>query len=162
MGVAGCGKTTVGQLLAARLDLPFYDSDAFHPDANVEKMRNGIALTDADRLPWLRLLAEQIAVWERAGGAVLACSALKQRYRDLLAEGAPGRAVFVYLHGSRDLIAGRLTRRAGHFFPAALLDSQFATLEEPADAIRVSVELDPEQAAGAAARAIAGRLKGDA
>ncbi|MFA4944679.1 MAG: gluconokinase [Lentisphaeria bacterium] len=144
MGVAGCGKTTVGQRLAARLGVPFHDGDGFHPPANVAKMKAGVPLDDADRAPWLALLAAKIAEWNQAGGAVLACSALKERYRAMLCGGQPGQVRFVYLKGSRDAIRRRMEERQGHFFPAALLESQFAALEEPRDAIVVDVaqELD--------------------
>jgi carbohydrate kinase (thermoresistant glucokinase family) len=130
-GVSGSGKTTVGALLAGRLGWRFADADDFHPAANVEKMRAGIPLTDEDRWPWLRA----IAAWmdERiAGGenAVVACSALKRSYRDLLLDGRP-QARMVFLIPDRDLLARRLAARHGHFFPEQLLGTQFIDLEPP-------------------------------
>jgi carbohydrate kinase (thermoresistant glucokinase family) len=130
-GVSGSGKTTVGALLAGRLGWRFADADDFHPAANVEKMRAGIPLTDDDRWPWLRA----IAAWmdERiAGGenAVVACSALKRSYRDLLLDGRP-QARMVFLIPDRDLLARRLAARHGHFFPEQLLGTQFVDLEPP-------------------------------
>ena len=138
MGVSGSGKTVVGTALAARLGLPFHDGDDFHPPANVAKMSAGIPLTDADREPWLRTLAEKIREWNAAGGAVLACSALKESYRQQLHEGGDVR--FVFLDVPKQLLADRLRGRTGHFMPVTLLDSQLATLEIPKDAIRVSDE----------------------
>lgn len=138
MGVSGCGKTTVGEALAERLGLEFYDADAFHPDENRRKMSAGTPLTDMDRRPWLETLAGAIKKWNGAGGAVLACSALKQRYRNTLSQ--HGGVTYIYLKGNRDLIAHRLEERAGHFFPAGLLDSQLATLEPPRDAVVVPID----------------------
>lgn len=143
MGVSGCGKSTVGEALAERLGLAFYDADAYHPDANRRKMAAGTPLNDLDRRPWLETLAQNIAQWNASGGgdgggAVLACSALKQAYRNILAR--RGGVTFIYLAGPRELLAQRLEDRAGHFFPADLLDSQLATLEPPRDAIEVSID----------------------
>jgi gluconokinase len=144
MGVSGAGKTTVGRLLAAALDAEFVEGDAYHPPANIEKMRRGIPLDDADRWPWLEILSAQIDRWLAAGSTVvLACSALKQRYRDVLAKGRPG-VRFVHLEGDKALIRLRLDRRRGHYMPASLLDSQFAALEPAADAITVDVAGTPE------------------
>jgi gluconokinase len=138
MGVCGCGKTTVGRALAAAMGWPFLDADDFHPEANVAKMRAGIALTDDDRWPWLdRLAAEMSAINARGAHAVLACSALRQAYRDRLARGGDVR--FVHLKGDRATLVARLTARPGHYMPASLLDSQLATLEEPADAPVVDI-----------------------
>ena len=134
MGPAGAGKTTVGERLAASLGWPFADADAFHPASNVEKMRRGEGLTDADRAPWLAALREAVrATLERGGRLVLACSALRRSYRDaLVPSDAPPDAVrFVYLHVGRAELARRLATRVGHYAPAALLDSQLATLEVP-------------------------------
>jgi gluconokinase len=144
MGVSGSGKTTVGQLLADALGAEFAEGDAYHPPENIEKMRRGIPLEDADRWPWLHTLAAQIDRWLAAGTmVVLACSALKQRYRDVLGEGRPG-VRFVHLQGDKALIRLRLYRRRGHYMPATLLDSQFAALEPPGDAITVDVAGTPE------------------
>ncbi len=156
MGVAGCGKTTVGRLLAARLGVPFHDADDFHSTANREKMRRGEALDDAERTPWLEALAARFGAWEEAGGAVLACSALKRSYRRILrgkgtgeeaqrtaSSGPPIR--FIWLRGDRELILRRMVARSGHFMPPSLIESQFATLEEPSDALAVGIEPDAEQ-----------------
>ncbi|HMK68649.1 MAG TPA: gluconokinase [Stellaceae bacterium] len=131
MGVSGVGKTTVGELLAKALGLPFLEGDRFHSPASVEKMHHGEPLNDADRWPWLDRIAAELARLEREGkGAVVACSALKRAYRDRLRSGSPGTR-FVYLEGSEALIRERLGRRRGHFMPPALLASQFAALEPP-------------------------------
>ncbi|WP_392544941.1 gluconokinase [Oryzobacter telluris] len=127
MGVSGSGKTTVGAALAQRLRVPFADADDFHPPENIAKMSAGVPLTDDDREPWLRT----IAAWlheHRAVGGVVSCSALKRSYRDLL-RGQATQTVFIHLHGDRDVLAERVAGRPGHFMPAALIDSQFATLE---------------------------------
>jgi gluconokinase len=130
-GVSGAGKTTIGKLLARKLGWAFYEGDDFHPPVNVEKMRNGIPLTDKDRQPWLAKLRKLVEKALAAGqNAVLACSALKKKYRDGLRAGAQVR--FVFLHGDRAQIAKQLRQRRGHFIDPALLDSQFADLEEPA------------------------------
>lgn len=145
MGVSGCGKTRIGQMLAERTGLPFYDGDDFHPPANVRKMSSGKPLSDEDRRPWLQTLAAHISKWEQSGGAILACSALKKSYRELLTEKTSAPVTFVHLKGPQELIARRLSQREGHFMPAALLDSQFGDLEEPDDALTVSIERTPEQ-----------------
>ena len=151
MGVSGCGKTTIGQLLAQRLHWPYEEGDALHPAANVAKMHAGHPLDDADRAPWLEKVAEWAEQQLGAGRCgVITCSALKRAYRDLIARRGSG-IEFVYLHGSRALIASRLDARQGHFMPASLLDSQFATLEEPAadePAIRIEIGAAPEIVAG--------------
>ena len=144
MGVVGSGKTTVGRSLADQLGWQFADADDFHPSANVEKIRSGIPLTDADRAPWLRSLREAIARWIAAGkNAVLACSALKRNYRDELKAGP--EVHFVYLKGSPALIAERLRSRHGHFANEQILASQFADLEEPENAVIVSIADTPQQ-----------------
>ena len=131
MGVSGSGKTTVAALLAAALGCQFREGDDLHPRENVEKMRGGTPLTDTDRLPWLRKIAEEIDGWRTRGECgVLTCSALKRSYRDIII-GHRHDVVLVYLKGSRDLIHQRMAARHEHFMPIALLDSQFATLEEP-------------------------------
>ena len=131
MGVSGSGKTTVAALLAAALGCQFREGDDLHPRENVEKMRGGTPLTDTDRLPWLRKIAEEIDGWRARGECgVLTCSALKRSYRDIII-GHRHDVVLVYLKGSRDLIHQRMAARHEHFMPIALLDSQFATLEEP-------------------------------
>ena len=143
MGVSGSGKTTIGQKLAQQLGLPFYDADDFHSPASVEKMRSGIPLTDEDRMPWLKALATSIPVWEKDGGAVLACSALKERYRRIL-KTVP-HITWIYLDGSRDTILKRLQARHAHYMPPVLLDSQLEALEKPAYGIHVDVSLSPDQ-----------------
>lgn len=131
MGVSGCGKSSVAQGLASAVGGRFFDGDDFHPRANIEKMSQGRALDDEDRWPWLTLVGEELA---RGDGVVVgACSALKRRYRDHIVEATRGPVLFVYLAGSRDLIADRMAMREGHFMPPALLDSQFAALEPPGD-----------------------------
>jgi carbohydrate kinase (thermoresistant glucokinase family) len=131
MGVSGSGKTTVARLLADALECPFLEGDSLHPAANVEKMRSGTPLTDADRLPWLSRIAQEIDGWrQRRQSGVVTCSALKRSYRDILIGGRTD-VTLVYLKGSRELIQQRMTARHEHFMPVALLDSQFATLEEP-------------------------------
>lgn len=143
MGVSGSGKTTIGKRLAKRLDCGFSDADEFHSAANVEKMRRGMALNDEDRGPWLAAIRDAIAA-RRASGAshVFACSALRERYRAVLA-GHDRDVVFVYLKGSADVIGERLTSRQGHFFDSALLASQFDALEEPHDALVIDVCATP-------------------
>ena len=132
MGVSSSGKSTVGQSIARRLHVPFLDGDGYHPEANVEKMRNGIPLTDEDRWPWLERLAKALAeAAERKGAAVGACSALRRAYRDFLVEQAGEPILFVYLDGSKAVIADRMAKRHHEYMPASLLDSQFATLEVP-------------------------------
>jgi len=140
MGVAGAGKTTIGRGLAAELGWPFYDADDLHPRANVEKMRRGVPLTDEDRRPWLAALRELIAgCLARDKNAVLACSALKAEYREYLL--LDERVKLVYLKGDYELIQARLRARRDHFMPPEMLASQFATLEEPADALQIDVAL---------------------
>jgi gluconokinase len=140
MGVSGAGKTTIGQRLARRLAWPFIDADDYHPSANVAKMAAGVALTDEDRWPWLDALNRRL---REEHDAIVACSALKQAYRDRLLAGIADARV-VFLHGSRALIAERLAERKHRYMPASLLDSQFATLERPAHAITVDVSGEPD------------------
>jgi gluconokinase len=127
MGVSGSGKSTVGAALAQRLRVPFADADDFHPPANIAKMTAGEALDDDDRHPWLESIGEWLTAHADTGG-VMSCSALKRQYRDQLRHHAP-TTEFVHLHGTREVIARRQASRPGHFMPASLLDSQFATLE---------------------------------
>ena len=147
MGVSGCGKTTVAEIIAQRLRWPFEEGDALHPPENVAKMHAGHPLDDTDRAPWLARVADWVDARLDAGeSGVITCSALKRKYRELIDR--RGRDIeFVYLHGSRELIASRLAGRHGHFMPASLLDTQFATLEEPGPdepAIRVEIGAAPE------------------
>lgn len=131
MGVSGCGKSSVAEGLAKRLGLPLIEGDALHPPANIAKMSAGVALDDCDRAPWLREVGRQLAATGPSGGAVATCSALKRGYRDLLRDTAGAELRFIHLHGSRAVLEGRMQNRPGHFMPAALLDSQLATLEPP-------------------------------
>jgi carbohydrate kinase (thermoresistant glucokinase family) len=139
MGVSGVGKTTVAEVLAARLGWAFLDADKLHPPGNVAKMRSGTPLTDDDRWPWFEAIGAEI---DRRATVrepiVVACSALKRAYRNALYEGRPGLRL-VYLHGTRELIMARLEARKGHYFPATLLDSQLAALEEPDPAERAII-----------------------
>ncbi len=142
MGVSGSGKTTVGQLRASQLGWEFADGDDYHPAANVEKMRNGVPLSDADRGPWLEALRALIAGWIGAGkNAVLACSALKRAYRESLQIGP--EVPVVYLRGTRELLRQRLRARVGHFMTERMLESQLAALEEPEDSVVVDVDGAP-------------------
>lgn len=132
MGVSSSGKSTVGQSIARRLHVPFLDGDGYHPDANVEKMRAGIPLTDEDRWPWLERLATALhEAADKKDASVGACSALRRSYRDFLVERAGEPILFVYLDGSKDVIAARMAKRQHEYMPTSLLDSQFATLEVP-------------------------------
>jgi gluconokinase len=144
MGVAGAGKTTVGTLLASKLGWEFADADDYHPAANVEKMRNGIPLSDEDRWPWLERLRAVIAQWIVEGkSGVLACSALKQVYRDRLVVEPEVRVV--YLKADRERLKRRLLARHGHYMRESMLDSQFATLEEPSDVVVVDADAGVEE-----------------
>lgn len=147
MGVSGCGKTTVGQLLAQRLDASFYDGDDFHPPENIAKMSSGQPLNDDDRVPWLDRLHASIRrfVMEEET-AVFACSALKKTYRDRL-RGNLDAIQFVYLEGNFDLIWQRMQARAGHYMKAGMLQSQFDTLETPSadEALAISIKLSPTE-----------------
>ena len=163
MGVSGSGKTTVASLLAERLGCAFQDGDDLHPRENVEKMKSGTPLTDADRLPWLQAIARRIDVWrERGEAGVVTCSALKRSYRDIVL-GDRRDVALVYLKGPQALIHGRLTARTSHFMPVGLLESQFTTLQEPAEDERpivVDIGSEPAQIAGEILRRLAERASG--
>ena len=147
MGVAGSGKTTIGVALAFRLGWEFADADDFHSAANVQKMASGVPLTDEDRAPWLDALRRLIVSWVESGkNAVLACSALNQAYRDKLVVGP--QVVLVYLKASRGVLEERLRARHEHYMQASMLESQFATLEEPLDAIVIDAERGVEEIVG--------------
>jgi gluconokinase len=147
MGVAGSGKTTVGRLLAETLGWPFFDADDFHSPANIEKIRQGIPLTDEDRAPWLKAMRQAISGWIVSGiHAVLACSALKSTYRDVL-QVSPD-VQFVFLRGSYELLRQRLISRHGHFATDQILASQLETLEEPRDAVSVDITPPPGEIVG--------------
>ena len=157
MGVAGCGKSSVGAALAAQIGASYRDGDDLHPAANVAKMSRGEALTDADRWPWLALVGEALA---EPGRRIIGCSALKRSYRDRITEAAGGRVTFVHLAGSYELIKARMDARTGHFMPPSLLTSQFDALEPPAaDENAVVVSID--QPLGAIVDAIVARLGQD-
>ena len=147
MGVSGCGKSLIGEMLAEALNGIFEDADDFHPLSNKEKMTNRIPLNDKDRWPWLQILRERIVLHRKKTLCyVLACSALKQSYRDLLRSDDSLETIgFVYLKGTKESIEQRMKQRDGHFMPIALLDSQFAALEEPLDAIVVDIRLTPNE-----------------
>lgn len=152
MGVSGAGKSTIGVRLAQQLGRAFLEGDAFHPPANVEKMRQSVPLDDDDRLPWLSAIAAAIDVARREGRqVVVTCSALKRSYRRVLSAGHDDVA-FIYLKGDKDLIAERLGVRSGHFMPPQLLDSQFAALEEPMSdehSVTMSIDDTPDRIVGA-------------
>jgi gluconokinase len=139
MGVSGCGKSSVGEGLAARLGIPYRDGDALHPPANVEKMRAGIPLTDEDRWPWLDRVARVLAT---EAPVIVGCSALRRAYRDRLRAGSGGPVRFLHLTGSREVIAARMAARSGHYMPTSLLDSQFAALEPPGPDEALALDID--------------------
>lgn len=149
MGVSGSGKTTIGRLLAQRLNIPFYDADDFHPPANLAKLQTGIALSETDREPWLKDLSSHITQWAQSSGAVLACSALKHTYRSLFRKAAP-TTHFIYLTGSPELITQRLHRRSAdgdHLISdyQQILRDQFHKLETPTNAFAVNIDQPPKQ-----------------
>ncbi|MGJ8735880.1 gluconokinase [Zobellia laminariae] len=144
MGVSGSGKSTIGKLLAEELNLSFYDGDDYHPEANVKKMADGHPLDDDDRQGWLERL-NLLAIEKSEDGAIIACSALKNKYRTILQNGIEEKLNFVYLQGTFEEIMGRLELRKNHFMPPELLHSQFNTLEVPEDAITVSIMHTPEE-----------------
>lgn len=156
MGVAGCGKSTIAEHLAKCLNAGFYDGDDLHPASNIEKMSQGIPLTDSDRLPWLEALRDHaIEQSQHYQTYVIACSALKQQYRDILNQA--GGVFYVFLDGSRELISSRMHKRTGHFMPETLLDSQFDTLEDPrqeANVVTINIEPLPDAIAANAAAAL--------
>ena len=162
MGVSGCGKSTIGGLLAERLGWVFEDGDTFHPPANVAKMSAGLPLTDEDRWPWLRTIAARLAAARAAGAPVIiGCSALKRAYRDVLRDGHADIR-FLNLTGPAELIMARQAARAGHFMPASLIDSQFATLEMPeTEADVIDLDVDPEPPAIVEKAFAALRRRGD-
>jgi len=143
-GVSGSGKTTTGRLLSEALDIPFYDADDFHPASNMEKMASGRSLNDTDRVPWLETLADQLPAWEKEGGAVLACSALKESYRVKLQAQCGENIRWILLDAPEAVLADRLASRKGHFFNRNLLASQLEALEIPDYGWRVDVESSPQ------------------
>jgi gluconokinase len=157
MGVAGSGKTTIGEALARAIGAAYVDGDQLHPQANIARMSVGIPLSDEDRWPWLAKVGETL----RPGSPtiIVGCSALKRTYRDFITESAAAPVLFIYLNGSRELISRRMRERTGHFMPASLLDSQFATLEAPGpdeNAITVTIDAPLDEIV----KSIAGRIRG--
>ncbi|WP_339837535.1 gluconokinase [uncultured Maribacter sp.] len=144
MGVSGSGKSTVGKLLSEKLNFPFFDGDSFHPEANIKKMSEGKPLNDDDRQGWLERLNE-VAIENTPTGAVIVCSALKERYRTILGDNLKGQHQFIYLDGSFELINKRLSERKNHYMPKGLLKSQFDTLEVPTDVLTVSIDQSPTE-----------------
>lgn len=142
MGVSGCGKTTIGEKLSKKLDLPFFDADDFHPKENVDKMKNGIPLNSEDRFPWLNILANNIQKWGENDGAIIACSALKEKYREILALNNKN-IVWIYLSGDQNLIQTRIEQRKGHFMNSSLLTSQFNDLEIPEYGVHIDISQSP-------------------
>jgi carbohydrate kinase (thermoresistant glucokinase family) len=144
MGVSGCGKTTIGLKVARTLQVPFLDGDDLHSQTNISKMKKGLPLTDDDRGPWLKRVAEEMVKMAGQGGGVVACSALKESYRHVLFSDSSTTTLLVYLKGTRGTLYRRLQQRKTHFMPLDLLDSQLNTLEEPEHALTLSIELSPE------------------
>src|SRR5215468_12369164 len=144
MGVSGSGKTTIGKKLSGNTGLPFFDGDDLHPTTNVEKMRKGQPLDDTDRAEWLARVNEIAKEQMTNKGAIIACSALKKKYREVLTSGITISVFWVFLRGDFELIEGRMKSRTGHFFPATLLTSQFEALEIPPDAITVDIQDQPD------------------
>lgn len=150
MGVSGSGKSTVAEALAEKLGIAFIEGDKLHPKSNVEKMSEGIPLTDEDRWPWLDLVGAELRTGRENNGVVVSCSALKKIYRDRLRKAAGGQLVFVYLDGSLELLSRRMGERKGHFMPLSLLQTQLATLEVPTGepgVVTVSIDTTPEDIA---------------
>jgi carbohydrate kinase (thermoresistant glucokinase family) len=143
MGVSGSGKTLIGEALSAKTGFAFYDADNFHPQDNIDKMKAGIPLTDEDRWPWLDSIYNFVAQKIKTDSIIMACSALKQIYRDKISEGIETQCRWVFLNGSYETILQRLHNRTGHYMLGSLLQSQFDALEIPADAIDVDINLSP-------------------
>jgi gluconokinase len=147
MGVSGSGKTTIGKKLSERTAIPFFDADDLHSAANKEKMKAGLPLTDTDRAGWLTRVNEQAKEHMKKGGAIIACSALKEKYRTVLSNGISVPVFWVLLKGSYKLIQERMQQRKDHFMPPALLASQFETLEIPSQAITIDISKTPAEIA---------------
>jgi gluconokinase len=157
MGVASCGKTTIGEALATKLVVPFIEGDRLHGEANVAKMSSGTPLTDEDRWPWLARVGEAL---QGPGGKIASCSALKKAYRTAIVAAAKRPVLFVHLHGTEDVLAKRIAARKGHFMPASLLASQLATLEMPDDsehAVTIDIDQEPQAIIAQALAFIAGK-----
>lgn len=145
MGVSGCGKSTLGVALGKYLDIPFFDGDDFHPPGNIQKMSQGVPLEDSDREPWLAHL-NKVALKHKGKGAVIACSALKESYRELLQNGLEKNITWVYLYGTYEELLERVSGRSSHFMPSALLQSQFDALQPPPYGIHIPVSLSVDEA----------------
>ena len=143
MGVSGSGKSSVGVYLAKTRSIPFYDADYYHSDSNIQKMKKGQSLNDSDRIPWLKLLSSNIKDWNSKGDAVLACSALKEKYRLLLSKN--NEVTFIFLDGSYDLIYERLSMREKHFFSKKMLKKQFLDLEKPKNCLIIPINQSVEE-----------------
>ncbi|MBX2883844.1 MAG: gluconokinase [Granulosicoccus sp.] len=156
MGVSGCGKSTVAQLLGKEISAHFKDGDELHPDSNIRKMASGVPLTDEDRIPWLNEVAAYAQIHaEKHRVCVIACSALKRKYREIL--NRSGNVAYIFLEGSYSLIKSRMHKRQGHFMPEKLLDSQFAALEDPRaepNVLTIGIDADPDTVAHQAAKAL--------
>ena len=144
IGVSGCGKTTIARNLSKAIGIPYYDADDFHPKENVEKMKSGKALDDSDRASWLSSLSVHLQKWEKEGGAILACSALKEKYRTVLSQGLKD-CHWVFLAGDYDLIYNRMSTRKGHYMSERMLKSQFDALEVPSYGIHIDINKSPEE-----------------
>ena len=144
MGVAGSGKTTIGKLLSEKTGIPFFDADEFHSPANKEKMKTGQPLTDEDRAEWLITLNELAKNQEKKQGAIIACSALKEKYRKVLSAGLTAPITWIFLQGNYELILDRMKARIDHFMPPVMLTSQFDALEIPVHAIKIDITDSPE------------------
>ena len=144
IGVSGCGKTTIARKLSEAMGLPYYDADDFHPQENIDKMSSGQPLTDEDRASWLDALSKNLQHWEKEGGAILACSALKEKYRAVLAQGLD-ECYWIFLSGSYELILERMNKRKDHYMSGEMLRSQFETLEVPAYGIQIDIQKSPEE-----------------
>ena len=145
MGVSGCGKSTIGELLSEELRIPFFDGDDYHPQANIKKMSDGIPLNDEDRYDWLVTLNKLAKNQLQNNSCVIVCSALKESYRKILSRDIPNQVKWVHLEGSFDQIFERLNSRENHFMSSDLLQSQFDTLEQPKNALVVNIGLKPQE-----------------
>jgi carbohydrate kinase (thermoresistant glucokinase family) len=145
MGVSGSGKSTIGNMLSEKLNIPFFDGDNFHSTSNKEKMASGIPLSDEDRIPWLKAIQNFAFEKIKSGNLIIACSALKESNRDILKKGFETNVRWIHLHGKFEVIAERMQKRQGHFMPPALLRSQFDSLETTGNALEVSIEDKPEE-----------------
>jgi len=144
MGVSGCGKTTIGKLLSSKLGMQFFDADDFHTKSNINKLKRGMSLNDKDRKPWLDTLAMSIKKWSNSDGAVLACSALKESYREQLSK-YRNDIEWIYLSGNYEVIKSRIDNRGEHFMKSKLLQSQFDTLELPSYGIHIDIDQNKEK-----------------